>query len=1314
MRASLIIAAHNENDRLWRTVASCVETSAGLDCEIVIADDASWDDSVEETLRRFPQVRVVRHEGRKGASPTKDLGARHARGEVLIFLDGHTKPEPGAIQRLIEDVERLKGEAIITPTVTGLCVTRWKSSDHQKGHGYSLELERLDCAWLPLSALRPHPHRGRLFYESPALIGCAFAVHRELYDDLRGFDPHMLCWGVEDLDFGLKCWLMGHPILHDPEAVIGHRFQQRFDNFEVPIERLLVNQLRMARKSFTDAVWSDWIERCRRRYPGKLTGHPEGLWARAWDLFGELRPSVEHERAYLLARRVHDEFWFAERFDLPWPRLQTDEVAPIPTATREFSPESEPEPSPTPTDSTHYLDAVDDSFALDESDQSSGNVIIAEDEVDDQGHDTYDGIPIANPAGFIATLLTPPQHGSVALGPDGHFTYTRDPGYTGSDSFTYELRGPNDELDQATVNIHDTGTDDHEPEFTGDHTVTVPENTALNTILLTVAATDQDGGTLTYSIIGGNNDGLFQIGETDGVIRLVNPLDYETAQRHTLTVKAMDTTGLSATTNVIINVTDVNEPPVFRAQIWIFDYDGAHPEVGTVTATDPENDDLSYSSDDAGPTFRVESDGTIYREEEGTLEFPHTYELTVKVDDGHNPEVTANVHIVTPVIQYVTAIGDDYSFTTSDASPFVVTRSVLSNDQWSAASGLHARLVSGPSQGTLILNEDGTFSYEPIPGASYIDSFVYEAWFDPQGGLADPSVSQATATLNIYYAEDEYLLEAIDDTYDETIRESDGVFRGNVLDNDTLGGVPFMPGGTTTVRLVPATGPKHGVLVLNDNGQFEYTPNAGYLGEDWFVYRLTDNGQSDEASVWITVPNSPPVILDQEFSIASGYRGQIARVVAYDPNPRQRLTFSLNTTTPHADWFELSADGVLRTARNEAVRVDQATTVFLTVTVTDDGNPNLSATATITVQITKPAVEISLKSVDFRSNYAIAPDPGQGAAYPSVEFDIETPASADPIPVWYEAGDSVRATVTFTTSSDVRRQIIVRPQWPQANVNDAQPMTIQAGPSTASRTISLVLNSSQVNYVPNFDIRFEASFDDGNSWSLIGTSRNVLYVSKTFASTRPSMPYRTTLHIATKYAAGATTAQSSFNHIWNYFSTTPLAVTTWNGNSLQYNHGANVRETAVALLTDHVATCNGWSLFFDDVLEVLGLDSALGLWRAEIYPNEILQPIGGLPLTIDLLIKNIEWGAPESPANPLLHPAGFQYRERGTNPVNGFETFVDGLPGQNNSRPSKYFAMHAVMVGPNGRIYDPAYGAEFASLTDGTHQSWRLWSTLRM
>lgn len=346
MRGSLIIASHNESDRLWQTVASCVETSTGLDCEIIVADDASWDGSVEETLKRFPQVRVFRHDERKGASPTKDTGARQARGEILVFLDGHTKPEPGAIQRLIEDVECLHGDAIVTPTVVGLCVTRWKPLLQQIGHGYSLELERLGCDWMPLSAMQEHRVQGRLFYESPALIGCAFAVHRELYDDLRGFDSHMFCWGVEDLDFGLKCWLMGHQILHDPEAVIAHRFQQQFDNFAVPIERLLVNQLRLARKNFTDSVWNDWLAHCCDRNSGTLAGHPEGLWARVWQLFSDHRASAEQERAHLLAHRVRDEFWYAERFGLPWPKLHSDLLEPVLRAAADPTPSPSPSPPP--------------------------------------------------------------------------------------------------------------------------------------------------------------------------------------------------------------------------------------------------------------------------------------------------------------------------------------------------------------------------------------------------------------------------------------------------------------------------------------------------------------------------------------------------------------------------------------------------------------------------------------------------------------------------------------------------------------------------------------------------------------------------------------------------------------------------------------------------------------------------------------------------------------------------------------------------------------------------------------------------------
>ena len=162
----------------------------------MVADDASDDDSVEDVRRRFPRVRVVHNKVREGASPTKALGAQEAAGDVLVFLDGHTKPEHGAIARLVEDVELLRGEAIVTPRVPALDVERWSNSSKQVGHGYSLNLERLESSWLGRNKLRALRESGRDFYESPALIGCALAVSRELYDTLMGFEPHMRMWGL--------------------------------------------------------------------------------------------------------------------------------------------------------------------------------------------------------------------------------------------------------------------------------------------------------------------------------------------------------------------------------------------------------------------------------------------------------------------------------------------------------------------------------------------------------------------------------------------------------------------------------------------------------------------------------------------------------------------------------------------------------------------------------------------------------------------------------------------------------------------------------------------------------------------------------------------------------------------------------------------------------------------------------------------------------------------------------------------------------------------------------------------------------------
>lgn len=59
------------------------------------------------------------------------------------------------------------------------------------------------------------------------------------------------------------------------------------------------------------------------------------------------------------------------------------------------------------------------------------------------------------PTGSIGPVLgTPPANGTVVVNPDGTVTYTPNPGFTGTDTFTYVITGPNGDQRTATVTVN--------------------------------------------------------------------------------------------------------------------------------------------------------------------------------------------------------------------------------------------------------------------------------------------------------------------------------------------------------------------------------------------------------------------------------------------------------------------------------------------------------------------------------------------------------------------------------------------------------------------------------------------------------------------------------------------------------------------------------------------------------------------------------------------------------------------------------------------------------------------------------------------
>ena len=75
----------------------------------------------------------------------------------------------------------------------------------------------------------------------------------------------------------------------------------------------------------------------------------------------------------------------------------------------------------------------------------------------------------------------------------------------------------------------------------------------------TPTATDAQGDSLTYSVVGGDPSGLFYF-DSQGTLMAAPGLDYESYTSHTLTIEVSDGYEVDTAT-VTVNVTDVVEPP---------------------------------------------------------------------------------------------------------------------------------------------------------------------------------------------------------------------------------------------------------------------------------------------------------------------------------------------------------------------------------------------------------------------------------------------------------------------------------------------------------------------------------------------------------------------------------------------------------------------------------------------------------------------------------------------------------------------------------------------------------------------------------
>lgn len=227
----------------------------------------------------------------------------------------------------------------------------------------------------------------------------------------------------------------------------------------------------------------------------------------------------------------------------------------------------------------------------------------------------------------------------------------------------------------------------------------------------------------------------------------------------------------------------------------------------------------------------------------------------LRTDRGVNAEPAIADLTVEPD-QPPVANKDSYEAVTGTALK-VVAPGLLDNDSDPDGDALTAVLATSPTHGTLWLDASGAFVYLPVPGFTGTDTFTYRA----SDGYLDSNTASVTITVN---PPANQLPAAANDYYTTAENAALTVDAPGVLGNDT-----DADGDTLTAVLLGQ--PSHGILSLDANGSFVYTPNDGFVGTDTFTYFAND-GQLNSAAATVTITvkevNLPPVAAGDSYTTA--------------------------------------------------------------------------------------------------------------------------------------------------------------------------------------------------------------------------------------------------------------------------------------------------------------------------------------------------------------------------------------------------------------------------------------------------------------
>jgi len=207
-RISVIIPAHNEAALIGHAVSAVrAQATAGVELEVIVADDGSTDETVAAAREAGAQVVTL---GGGNPAAARNRGAAAATGEILIFLDADCIPAPGWLAALVAAHDR--GAAMVGGAL-----------DLPAGLTASARCDYY-CGWYHVHSRRP---AGTVSNHPPGNL----SIRRDLFASTAGFvERHPIAYAHEELALQAELARRGVRVYFEPSAIAWHRNRPGWGN----------------------------------------------------------------------------------------------------------------------------------------------------------------------------------------------------------------------------------------------------------------------------------------------------------------------------------------------------------------------------------------------------------------------------------------------------------------------------------------------------------------------------------------------------------------------------------------------------------------------------------------------------------------------------------------------------------------------------------------------------------------------------------------------------------------------------------------------------------------------------------------------------------------------------------------------------------------------------------------------------------------------------------------------------------------------------------------------------------------------------